>query len=172
MGRTSKWWIKPLCYVIDVMVANANVVYNDMADARRRDELKKSPVPTTLPRNCSRLTRRQFVIAMLEDLEVELRRKKAAEAAAQTRATVHVPVLREKKARCWVCKSGGKTRLTKTGCLSSDCPRHLRLCHPQMSWEKRDCFARYHRQPHEFHGKRRSLSPSEASHRPAQRRRL
>jgi len=131
IGRELKWWRKGLYWVVDQMVTNAAILFNELNGRRRK------------------LGRREFVIAMLEGMQTRQREHAQSVLEHSPPPSAHAPLL----------------RLTKTSCQHPDCWDDLRLCHPHMSWEKRDCFARYHRTPYKFgvqkRKRRQAVSPAE-----------
>jgi len=129
-GRTRKWWKKVLWYVMDVMICNANAIYNQLHDG------------TT--------SRRDFVLELLEELGVVLATPSPTTQAERTACTQHLPILCKKRVRCVVCK-----RLTMWEC--SACPPRIRLCHPELNRAGRKCFADFHRHPGKFLRAKRAL---------------
>ena len=130
-GRTRKWWKKVLWYVMDVMISNANAIYNQLH---------------------SRTTsRRGFVLELLEDLGDYLATPTPTTQAERVETVAHIPVLRTKRVRCVVCQ-----RLTVYECSGSGCPPGTRLCHPQLNRGGRTCFVDYHRNPSQFRRAKRA----------------
>ena len=171
MVRTRKWWKKVLWYIIDTMVANANVLFNQFGERRAARSPDGAPF--------TRLSRREFVLQVLDELysgaqahvveqsppvrshvpelHPELYSGTQAHIVEQSPPVrSHVPELHPKRARCWVCLASGASRLTKWKCSHPACPASLRMCHPQRSWAKRDCFQVFHRNPGRFKAKRKA----------------
>jgi len=161
MGRVLKWWRKGLYWVMDQMVTNSNVLYNELHNSGE----------DTRP-----LSRRRFVIAMLEGLEQaqQERRLRQQRVVSSPPPSAHAPILKDTAKRCWVCWADGVDHRTKTSCHHPDCADRLRLCHKQMSWGKRNCFERYHKTPHKYGvqkpRRRASTSPPQRQERRVRRR--
>jgi len=134
-GRTRKWWMKVLWYIVDVMVTNANVIFNEL--------------------HGSNVTRRDFVLQLSLGLSKYVQETPSPPPPGTTPGSApvaaHLPQHCPKRARCKVCK-----RLTQYTCSSAACPPNTRLCHPQLTHDKRQCFAT-------FHAKRKRFPASIAS---------
>lgn len=149
LGGTRRWWLKCLYWVMDVMTINAAAIYNQMRSART-----PSPGTTPLPK----LSRRDFIVHMLHGLEEEREHRPCSTQGETPAPSAHLPGLKTTRGSCWVCSRAGKDRRTKNGCHHPNCPPNLRLCHPQMSWNKTKCFEVYHKAPQLYRRKRRRRS--------------
>jgi len=83
---TRKWWHKILCYVIDVCVSNAHVLFEQSRNAAR---LRGVPVPDE-----GRVSRRKFIAMILQELLEEFEAR-----AAQPSPSTPDPMVEEFEAR-------------------------------------------------------------------------